>query len=762
MSQDSKLGKGRRLVDKDQSLSSNIFLRVLPYLIILAAVLFFFYKLVFSNLILARGDTFLYFYPYWNAAAEALKSTHLPLWNNSLFMGAPFLANSQAGIFYPLNWPLWLTLPTPDAVKGSIILHLVIAAWGTYLVARRCLSLNRASSVLAAVLFALGGYLTAQVEHINQLQGLAWLPWYFVAACRWRVSKEDLRNTAKFIAIVAVLITLQLLAGHTQTVFISLFGLLIWIVSTSFKDGRWGLRGSVVGVLVLLAAVLLALLISGIQVAPTAELLMHSSRQGGFTPREALSFSLHPLILTRSLLPQYSGSLFSEYAAFLPISALLLAVAGAWSWRSDRQIRALFFVSLVGFLFALGMFNPIYQLLVRVPGFDLFRVPARWLALYAFGVALLAGAGIEALLRPEEDRGRAKVFVVGLLAIIALFGWGILSAYLSSYIDVGSEITAESPSSWTWVLWIAELAIAACIIFIIPESRSKVAFSAILVVILVVQFAFSRTLSYNQPTTPEAFSDYRPPSARIAANSQCVTDDSPCSLPPGRVLSLSDIFFDPGDQAEIDSAYSDFLPESALYDYTIAIKQKEIIAPDLPMIYGIQSVDGFDGGLLPLIDYTELMSLILPEDSAAVDGRLREYLSEIPEARWMDLFNARYLITDKVGDEWRDGVFFDKQHQVTLDSRNPTIGVGYVPDFMSTELWFIADDSQGVIEVAYEDGFQERLNPERIGKDLHRVGWSEPAALSSISQSQQPCHPLRLWLAHLRTMIRKNVTNLGR
>ncbi len=606
-------------MEKDQAQSSNIFLRLLPFLIIVAAVLLFFYKLVFSNLILARGDTFLYFYPYWNAAAEALKSTHFPLWNDSLFMGAPFLANSQAGIFYPLNWPLWLTLSTPDAVKGSIIVHLVIAAWGTYLVARRCLSLNRASSALAAVLFALGGYLTAQVEHVNQLQGLAWLPWYFVAACQWRASKEEFRNTAKFIAIVAVLITLQLLAGHTQTVFISLIGLLIWIVTTSSEDGRWQLRRSIVGVLVLLAAVLLALLISGIQVAPTAELLAHSSRQGGFTPREALSFSLHPLILTRSFLPQYSGSLFSEYAAFLPISALLLAVAGVWSWRSDRQIRALFFVSLVGFLFALGMFNPIYQLLVRIPGFDLFRVPARWLALYAFGVALLAGAGIEALLRPEEDRGRIKAFVVGLLIIIALFGWGILSGYLSSYIEVGSEIALDSPSSWTWILWIAELVVAACIIFIIPESRGKAAFAAILVVILVVQFAFSRTLPYNQLTTPEAFNDYRPPSARIAANSQCVNDDSTCSFPPGRVLSLSDIFFDPGDQAEIDSAYSDFLSDSALYDYTIAIKQKEIIAPDLPMVYGIQSVDGFDGGLLPLTDYTELMSLILPENTTAVD-----------------------------------------------------------------------------------------------------------------------------------------------
>src|SRR5574341_1619095 len=61
----------------------------------LGLVLLFFWKLAFTNLILARGDTFLYFYPYWDYRARILLSGHLPLWNPYLFMGAPFLANSQ-------------------------------------------------------------------------------------------------------------------------------------------------------------------------------------------------------------------------------------------------------------------------------------------------------------------------------------------------------------------------------------------------------------------------------------------------------------------------------------------------------------------------------------------------------------------------------------------------------------------------------------------------------------------------------------------
>ena len=47
----------------------------LPPLVWLPVLLgIFFNKMAFSNLILARGDTFLYFYPYWEAAAAALKN----------------------------------------------------------------------------------------------------------------------------------------------------------------------------------------------------------------------------------------------------------------------------------------------------------------------------------------------------------------------------------------------------------------------------------------------------------------------------------------------------------------------------------------------------------------------------------------------------------------------------------------------------------------------------------------------------------------
>src|SRR5690606_23220112 len=135
--------------------------------LLLALLLLFFHKMAFSNLILARGDIFLYFYPYWQAAADALHHGRVPLWNPHLFMGSPLLANSQMGFFYPLNWPLWYLFDVPYALSASILLHLLLAAWGCYAAARLMWRLGRPAAGVTAVLFALGGYVTAQVEHIN-------------------------------------------------------------------------------------------------------------------------------------------------------------------------------------------------------------------------------------------------------------------------------------------------------------------------------------------------------------------------------------------------------------------------------------------------------------------------------------------------------------------------------------------------------------------------------------------------------------------
>ncbi len=742
-------------------------LKRLPPLVWLPVLLaIFFNKMAFSNLILARGDIFLYFYPYWSAAAEALRNGRIPLWNPHLFMGTPFLANSQVGFFYPLNWPVWLLLPTPYAVSASILLHLLIAGLGAYLAGRRTLGLGRWGGLVTAVLFALGGYLTAQVEHINQLQGLAWMPWFlWVAALVFR-SKTGNRWVLVGQGAVgfALLFSLQLLAGHTQTSFITGVMLLVWGAAHGLE--AWLLRNSPHGLglsfqwwrfvrrlpLVLLMGGGLALLLTAVQLLPTFELIQQSSRQGGLTPNEVLSFSLHPLLLNRALLPAYGQSLFSEYVAILPLTALLLAFLAAWQWRQWRGVLPVVALVLLGLLLALGIFNPLNWLLARLPGFNLFRVPARWLAVYGLGVALLAGLGWQMVLdrwlvRQRDWRTiplRAKEnlwhlerpFRWAIWLLVGLIGWNALANLATIFIPTSPEAPFEAAGIGTLLLWLLELALLFGLIMgqrlvYAPENRFRFKLEMrqpappwlLLPLLAILLFWGTRSHPYNNLTTPEAYFDLRPPLARLISEDLCLkaqanNAQANCDRPPDRFLSLSGIFFDVGDQAEIDTIYSDQLSPEAQYDYTIAIKQKEIIGPNLPLSFGLAAVDGFDGGILPTNSYSQFVQLVLPAETRPTDGRLREHLAAVPPAPWLDLVNSRYLITDKVGDTWHDGVFFDRQHVASLSE---PAAIGFVPRFAADRLLLLVDGQPGLVELNLADGRRILGEPVEIEPGLFRV-----------------------------------------
>ncbi len=727
----------------------------LRFLALPALVLLFFNKMAFSNLILARGDTFLYFYPYWQAASNALRNGRIPLWNPNLFMGAPLLANSQVGFFYPLNWPVWLLFSVPVAVKASILLHVLIAGVGAYLAGRRALGLEKGAAMVTAVLFALSGYLTAQVEHVNQLQGLAWLPWYLPLLASLR--GESARNWRVFLRAAlsfAALFSLQLLAGHTQTAFISGVAILIWLVveRLEFRDWRVVINKSLVfSLLFLFLGVGLALLVTAVQLLPTLELAGLSSRQGGLPVNEVLSFSLNPLLMGRALLPGLGQSLFSEYVAFFPLTALLLAAAaGAGKWRQRRGVMPAIALVVIGVLLALGVFNPLNWLLARLPGFDLFRVPARWLVLYALGISLLAGLGWDYANRKPSSANHSPFTIHYSLFIIplALIAWALLAQFFTGLVPTGPEAPYEEPNWQTVLLWVGELGVLALWLgprleirdWRLPGFPSLIPNLLLLGVATAVLFISSRTLPYNNLTTPEAYFDLRPPISRLLANgqwsmvnSQLPTITNQQSATGDRFLSISNIFFDPGDQGEIAAIYGDQLDAAALYEYTVAIKQKEIIAPNLPLAYGLAAVDGFDGGILPLRAYSELVTLLLPEGVGTTDGRLRENITAVPEPRWLDLFNARYLITDKTGDQWRNGLFFDLQHPVTL-AAGQAVAVGYVPDFAATAVYVLADAIPQVTVKTTAGTFTPVAEIIDGGEPiLFRVGWGEKTVPQAIT-----------------------------
>jgi hypothetical protein len=577
-----------------------------------ALTLAFFWKIALTNRVLAGLDVFGYFYPYRDFVSTALRAGKLPFWNPYLFMGAPLLANSQAAVLYPLHWPL-LWLSVPKQIAWSIVLHVWLAGAGTYLFARRALRLRPLAAMVAGTVFALGGFLGAQVEHVNQLNASAWLPWLLLCLeeARW----PGRRRWLALLGGVAV-VALALLAGHMQAAYILLFGAATYALLTGFEGPKtWQWRESLDNLARLAVMAVSALLLAAGQLLPTLELSNLSVRSGGLPYNEAASFSLKPGLILKAFLPPFLWEPpFSEYVAYVGLLGLVLVAAGVWAiWR--RRARGGRFIALaaLGLFLAFGACNPAYYVLYKlVPGFALFRAPARWLLLYGFGAAILAGVGLEAL--PTRPR---------------LGTWKVVLPFL----------------------------------------------------LLVELFVAGRKLAYNHPTAPAAFDSMRTAPAHLLADPGADASDEPF-----RFLSMSDILYDPGDLADLQGMYASELPPDAVYDLIVATKMKEVLAYNLPLAYRLFSVDGYDGGLLPVARYITLERLFLSDRDIWSDGRLRQQLRRIPASRLLSMLNVKYIITDKMQDAWIDDVFYDLEHTVPLGQ----VTLADLPDFEATHLGVVS------------------------------------------------------------------------
>jgi hypothetical protein len=386
---------------------------LLPLGILALSLVALFWKAVFTSAMFFYRDVFNYSYPHARFIHQVCRQGYLPYWNPYLNYGEPVLANPNFLFFYPSTL-LLILLPIDFGYKLHYLAHFVLAAAGTYLLARRWTQ-SRAAAFLAGFVFAFSGPVLSLGNFYNHVAAAAWIPWALLLTDR----ALEGRSRRPWI-LLALVFALQFLAAEPFTL-IATFGLSLAYAFFRAGSIRRPLGAANVRIVVgfaLVGGLMLAL--SAVQLLPSLDLLGHSRRgTEGLPFNETTSWSLHPLLLLEFVVPALFGSALeapslwtlvlncrnmpyfpSLFVGFVP---LFLALAG-WALGRDRR-RIFAGVSALALLvLSFGRFTPVFALAyLLIPPLALVRFPVKLLVPALLFVALLAGWGFDAL----RERGRA-------------------------------------------------------------------------------------------------------------------------------------------------------------------------------------------------------------------------------------------------------------------------------------------------------------------------------------------------------------------
>jgi hypothetical protein len=286
--------------------------------------------------------------------------------------------------------------------------HLLAVASLTVL-AGRVLRFSWPAAALAGCSFALSGYVLGSIFWPPWLEPFAWLP-LGIAAVE-RVIRDGNR---RWLPVLSIAVAMPGLSGGYQGAVYIWYTYLIYsvIVGGAVSWSQRSLRRTVILELWLGAAALAGLALAAPQLLPTLELARQGTRAGGLQLNQILPFGLAatPASLLHAALVPPAQFFMGSYVGAVPLTLACVAFCGR------RRTIAAFSVVLVA-CGVLGMLTPLWFLRAQalLPALGYFRNPSRVVVLASFGVALLAGAGLDAL-RPREGAAWTRYLPAILLA----------------------------------------------------------------------------------------------------------------------------------------------------------------------------------------------------------------------------------------------------------------------------------------------------------------------------------------------------------
>jgi len=392
---------------------------------------FFGQNLPYKNII--GLDQLRLYFPGYSLIFEQLRNFELPLWNPFIFAGNLNMASLQSAVFYPFNL-LGLFLPITIFWHLMRISPLVLGSFFMFVYLKN-LKLSGLAAFFGGLSFGLSPFiLTWGEEQVITPHTIIWLP--VILYCIDKLVEDDSIRLTIFkklcFAASAFSVAFSVFAGFIQTtIYVVMFAVFYTLFRLSGKKRKIKFG------LVILASFIVGLLISAVQILPTAELYFSSARSVVASQGILFNFLLPPEALLTYLAPDFFGnpatwnffrngvSTYYESMMFAGIPVLLFGLYEIWEGRKEKLSR---FYFLIGFgALVLTLNSPIAKLFLLLPIPVLSTsIANRLLFVATFCFVVLAAMGLNRWFLAGDRKVFKYISVIGAsYFFVALYLFGV-------------------------------------------------------------------------------------------------------------------------------------------------------------------------------------------------------------------------------------------------------------------------------------------------------------------------------------------------
>jgi len=404
-------------------------------------------------------DVLLYDFPARVFSRAAFLAGEFPHWVPYMFSGMPFFATQSPGVLYPFNILLSL-LPVSDAVfwrliQACVALHFLIAGINMFIYLRYK-KRSDAASLFGAAAFMLGGFLITHSIHTMMVYILAWFP--LLLLCFERGMRE-VRYT--YAVGGGLILGLTMLAGHPQISFYQIIFLIAVGAYLLYVYKNMIVKRAASAALFFAVAAGLCL----VQYLPTIEMNDLTFR-ADYTIENASESSLQFVQIITLLIPKVFGAFtggdnrvplfwledafrhgyfnYWETCFYFGVSTLILSLFWFRKIKTDRPVIFALVWAVAVFCIALGGNFFVYRLLfaLKIPGFTMFRIPARILFTWSFLFPIFAAAALDGL--NELKTKKLKIASLSICAAFAAFGLVTAAGGLAPFFPLMSAVEGRA------------------------------------------------------------------------------------------------------------------------------------------------------------------------------------------------------------------------------------------------------------------------------------------------------------------------------